>query len=512
MSYLSESFLWHLLYAFWLWLEGAWRQSFLGCQASRFFAWLSRKWESSFLVHLFYDESRLSRLWPESMLRRLIDLVLNLPLYVIQWIYKLLRRPFDESFFATLAFEIGKEAFVAASWFIAIILCIPYKYWNNAYSVLLFAFVLCLIFLGAMNDLKVRLSTRDFGPYLPFFFFAVAAAVPLSDYPSLSGRYLVYHVACILVVVSLVNAVSNSRQLLRLGGGLGLGILAAAGYGIFQGVVIGVDVNPSYVDLSVNADMPGRVYSYFENPNALGELLLLGLPIMVALIFTSRRWWGKLAALAVFGIGGVCMAMTYSRASWVGLAAAAFIYVFLWNRKLIPLGIVVAIAAIPVLPDSVLNRILTITNLNDTSTSSRFPQYEAAIRLLKHDPITGAGLGADAVRQAVKMNSYYQGTAPFVHAHNTLMQIWAETGIVGLLAFCGSVIWTVKETARAVKTAEDQAARHIAIGGIAAILGAMVCGLADYLWTYPRIMFVFWFVFGLTLAAIKVCKLERERV
>ena len=46
----------------------------------------------------------------------------------------------------------------------------------------------------------------------------------------------------------------------------------------------------------------------------------------------------------------------------------------------------------------------------------------------------------------------------------------------------------------------------------AAILGAMVCGLADYLWTYPRIMFLFWFVFGLTLAAIKVCKTELERV
>ena len=290
MSYLTESFLWHVLYTFWLWLEGAWRQSFVGCQVTRFLGWLSRKWERSFLVHLFYDESRLSRLWPESLLRRLMDVVLNLPLYVIQWIYKLLRRPFDESFFATLAFEIGKEAFVAAGWFIAAILCIPYKYWNNAYSVLLFAFVLCLIFLGSMNDLKVRLSTRSFGPYLPFFFFAVVVAVPLSDYPNLSGRYLVYHISCILVVLALVNAVSNSAQLLRLGGGLGLGILAAAGYGIYQGVVIGVDVNPSYVDLSVNADMPGRVSSYFENPNALGELLLLGLPILVALVFTSRKW------------------------------------------------------------------------------------------------------------------------------------------------------------------------------------------------------------------------------
>ena len=147
-------------------------------------------------------------------------------------------------------------------------------------------------------------------------------------------------------------------------------------------------------------------------------------------------------------------------------------------------------------------------NLNDTSTSSRFPQYEAIFRLLCNEPVTGAGLGADAVRQAVRMQSLYQGTAPFVHAHNTLLQIWAENGLVGMLSFLGSVIWTVKGTARSIKTCSDNAARHMAIGGTAALLGAMVNGLADYLWTYPRIMFVFWFVFGLTLAAIKVCKAE----
>ena len=69
-----------------------------------------------------------------------------------------------------------------------------------------------------------------------------------------------------------------------------------------------------------------------------------------------------------------------------------------------------------------------------------------------------------------------------------------------------------KAAARSVKVCPNPAAKHLAIGGISAILGSMVCGLADYLWTYPRIMFVFWFVFGLTLAAIKVCKMELDRV
>ncbi len=508
MSYVKESALFHLLFFLYQHLLSAYRQSGLARLWNRFAAWLTVKWRQSFLVHLFYDEGRLSKAWGSCALRAGLEWLLNLPLRLIQWIYRLLKRPFDQSFFATLAFEVGKEAFVAASWFMALILFIPYAHWNNAYSLILFTFVLALVFLGAMNVPSARFSLMDVGPYLVCFFFAVCLSVPLSDYPDLSGRYLVYHLSCAFVVLALVNAVDNSRQLLRLGGGLALGVLAAAGYGIYQCVVIGVEVNASYVDLSVNADMPGRVYSYFENPNALAELLLLALPILVALVFGSRRWASKFAAAFIFIIGVICIAMTYSRASWVGLAAAAVVYVFFWNRRLLPLFFVAAVAAIPLLPTSVLNRILTIFNLNDTSTSSRFPQYEAIFRLLCNEPVTGAGLGADAVRQAVRMQSLYQGTAPFVHAHNTLLQIWAENGLVGMLSFLGSVIWTVKGTARSIKTCSDNAARHMAIGGTAALLGAMVNGLADYLWTYPRIMFVFWFVFGLTLAAIKVCKAE----
>ena len=38
----------------------------------------------------------------------------------------------------------------------------------------------------------------------------------------------------------------------------------------------------------------------------------------------------------------------------------------------------------------------------------------------------------------------------------------------------------------------------------------MVAGLADYLWNYPRVMSIFWFVFALAIAGVKVCRREAE--
>ena len=82
----------------------------------------------------------------------------------------------------------------------------------------------------------------------------------------------------------------------------------------------------------------------------------------------SKGWLGRFLGFFSAAVGCVAMAMTYSRASWVGLAFAAVVFVVLWNRKLIPFGILAALVVLAILPDTVFNRILTIFNTSDTST------------------------------------------------------------------------------------------------------------------------------------------------
>ena len=90
------------------------------------------------------------------------------------------------------------------------------------------------------------------------------------------------------------------------------------------------------MDLKVNAGMPGRVFSIFDNPNTFAQVLLLLLPLVLALFLTAKHWQWKAICAGIFCVGGMAMAMTYSRASWVGLAVAMAVFVFLWKPKLIP--------------------------------------------------------------------------------------------------------------------------------------------------------------------------------
>ena len=251
--------------------------------------------------------------------------------------------------------------------------------------------------------------------------------------------------------------------------------------------------------------MPGRVDSFFDNPNTFAEVLILLLPLVVALVFCSTHLFSKLAALVALVAGLGSLGMTYSRASWVGFACAMVVFVFLWKPKLIPAFLLLCCMAIPFLPTTIWNRILTIGNLSDTSTASRSPLYQAALEVIKNRPVRGAGLGTDAIRAYIADWNLYHSKAPFVHAHNFYLQVWIETGFPGVISFCASMLWNIKNTARMARYCGTSAARTIACAAASAMCGAMVCGLADYLWNYPRVLCIFWFVFALALAGTKIC-------
>ena len=102
----------------------------------------------------------------------------------------------------------------------------------------------------------------------------------------------------------------------------------------------------------------------------------------------------------------------------------------------------------------------------------------------------------------------YHGKAPFVHAHNFYLEVWIEAGLLGIVGFISSMLWNIKRAAHTARHCGDSAARTLTCAACAAMCGSLVCGLADYLWNYPRVMCMFWFVFAMALAGVKICRME----
>ena len=503
MTLIKESF----IYRLWLYLLAAYEDSCLRRCLEWVEAWCGRQVAGSAVLGVLCREGALARAWPDSLLCRFLTALVNLPARLLHLLYGALSRTFEDSFFARLAFRLGDETAIAQSWLIMLLWVIPFERWNNAYSLMGFALLLVLFHAGAMHREHFRLDLASIGVYPLLLFGSMFLAVAFSYAPSLSMRFLFYHISAALCVLVTVSAVQCTEELKRLAAGGGVCVLVSSLYGVYQRIQ-GVEVNESYVDMTVNAGMPGRVESFFDNPNTFAEVLILLLPLVLALILCSRHSISRLVACGVFVVGVAALGMTYSRASWVGIACAMVVMVFLWKPKLIPVFAVLCVLCIPLLPTTIWNRILTIANPADSSTSSRIPLYQAALEVIKKSPISGAGLGTAATQAYIKEYNLYHGEAPFVHAHHFYLEVWIEAGLLGVVGFVGSMLWNIKRSAHTVRHCTDSAARTITCAAAAALCGSMVCGLADYLWNYPRVMCIFWFVFAVALAGTKVCCAE----
>lgn len=462
-------------------------------------------WHASAVVwFLIEKEGLLPRAWPGSRCCWLLSQLINLPAAILHRAYRKGKAVFETSFFAQLAFGLGEQVPLAAGWLMLLFMNIPYEKWNNAYSLAGFALLVLLTITGGMRRRSLRLDVVSVGPYLVCFLAAVCLAWPLSCEPSESFRFLYYHAACALCILVTVSTVEREEQLERLAGFGCLGMLGTSVYAMVQRIQ-GVAVTASTVDLEINAGMPGRVYSFYDNSNAFAAVLVLLIPVSIGLLFGAKGKRYRLIGFVSAVMGMIALVMTYSRACWLGLIAAAIVFVFLWNRKFLPVLILVGIIAIPFLPSTILNRFLTIFNSNDSSISSRGPIYQAALRLIRLRPVTGAGLGTAAVQTAIRESEVYEGTFAFVHSHNTLLQVWLETGLVGVVAFAAGMFHAVKTGAKAVfRSKGTGTVRMLIVGSVSGVVGAMVCGLADYLWSYPRVMLIFWFTVALLIAAVKL--------
>ena len=127
--------------------------------------------------------------------------------------------------------------------------------------------------------------------------------------------------------------------------------------------------------------------------------------------------------------------------------------------------------------------------------------------LIKDYPLTGVGLGAGAVKKIADYGGYYQAHFPFVHAHSIYLEIWAESGIMAITSFVFTIFFALKKGVTTIKSkAASPLLKGVGAGCVGGIAGAMVFGITDYGWYYPRVMVFFWILAAIVYTAAKLCK------
>lgn len=314
--------------------------------------------------------------------------------------------------------------------------------------------------------------------------------------------------AFVLFYVVVVNAVETRKQLDTLVFFMvGAGALVAL-YGFYQFLFPG-KFGGVWVDTDMFSDIAFRVYSTFGNPNVLGEYFLLIIPIGVAYFFTSKKPIMKLIYFGAVSVMMLCLVLTYSRGCWLGIMAAAAVFLVLLDKRFILLGVVALIAMPFVLPDTIINRFMSIGNMADTSTSYRVSIWLGTIAMLKDYWLSGIGPGEAAYNRVYPAYGYNGVSAP--HSHNLFLQITCDTGICGLLVFVFMIIRYFRDTLSSVLNAKTKENKILAIGAVSSITGFMVQSMTDYTFYNYRVMILFWIVLAMGVLFANVDSLKEDR-
>ncbi len=349
---------------------------------------------------------------------------------------------------------------------------------------------------------------------VPLAFFLGIAAVSVLGAPSYSFGFkeLLKWVEMLAIMLLVVDRVTHWQTQHRRRGPAVVWLLAALFAAGVSQALLGIyqfALQPDGPEHFLVLGRFYRAYGTFNQPNPFGGFLnltaVLALGVFLSYlppIWAQIRDWRveirstqsslstlhflkflpALAAGLVTAVSLLGVIASWSRGAWLSLGVATAVLVLFWPRKLwqgaflLLLGVAVLLGGMQVglVPASVSERITSFSedlrfgdvrgeDITDENYAvlERLAHWQAALAMAQDHPWLGIGFGnyEPAYADYALINWPY----PLGHAHNYYLNLLAETGIIGLLAYL--LLWTAVfwQTIRVVRQT-DGWRRGVALG------------------------------------------------
>lgn len=245
------------------------------------------------------------------------------------------------------------------------------------------------------------------------------------------------------VMINVLNTRERLRSILKVVVFCGTGLALYAIYSYLQGHII---VTGSKLVVRI----AGLVEGMFGNPNDLATGLAILVPISVALAMT-RSGMARVAffACTLALVSGIVV--TFSRGGFLGLVAMGA--VLLWkvgrrNRLMTAFAFCVMLGVfLAMMPGGYASRLTTILNIEEDPTGSAQARRELLNRglsLAVNHPVIGLGMG----------NFHIYSIQEQV-AHNSYLEIAAELGLAGLVAYLILIFAPLRSLRRIERETKD---------------------------------------------------------
>ena len=357
-------------------------------------------------------------------------------------------------------------------------------------TTLLEAVILATVAVFLLETLRAgaRLSLRS-SLTIPTAAFLVAGALSVLASPGRTaavGLYRAYFVEPVLFGLVLVHVVRSWRAALIVVGGLwaGAAALALANLGVEIQLARHHALNATWMP-------PVAIYT---SQNQVSLYLDPLVAVAAAVAVHQRDRLARAAAVAFLLVALPAEVLGLSRAGWIAVLAVAAGLALTVRARWVLVGAGAAAALALVVSGRVVQ---LFDSVKGNTIAGRVEMWQAALQLLRRRPVFGAGLTGypDLIRP------FWRHYDPLwaLHPHDIVLNFWAETGILGLLAFAAIMAVAASLAWRGWRYA-DAGWRPLHLGVLLALLAIVVHGLVDVPYFKNDLSLEFWTLLALVVA------------
>ena len=237
-----------------------------------------------------------------------------------------------------------------------------------------------------------------------------------------------------------------------------------------------------------------------------GIMMIAMLLILPFTIHPKTPFKIRLAAILVMLPLAVNLLFTFTRSSWLGFLAGAFVIGTLRARKIFPILFGVVVIVVMISSPAMKERVYSTFEPHHPNNISRLHMWQTGWKMFLDHPIVGIGdIGTEQLWDRYAEPDWQ----PEGHLHNNLVMWLTTLGLLGFAALSALFIrvWLVMAKAER-RTHENWFLGSVALGGLAVMAGFHINGLFEWNFGDAEIIMLVWATVGLTMACGKLAEVQ----
>jgi len=258
-----------------------------------------------------------------------------------------------------------------------------------------------------------------------------------------------------------------------------------------------------------------RLNATFPHTNLFAGYLTLFIPVTAALVLYYAKGKWRTGGLVVVTVALFCLALTFCRSAFLGVFLVFVLMSVVKRDKVIfTLLLLCAFAAPLMIPGNVRDWSKTTNSWAEIFLGKDRPIiYETAFNMIRQHPFLGVGVNTFSLNyQKYKLRDAVldPGNARLKdfhwYAHNSYLQMTAETGIMYLLAFLSLVFFLFRDAIAFYRRTGHAFLKCCSLGIMMGLLAFLVHGFTETNLYNPKIAVLFWFQAALLMAVMRAGK------